>query len=264
MALRAGYHGLKSPLNKTIPLTVQQMQASLIGLHASINYGGAKNLLSTSFTGPTTSNGVTYTKNADNSVTAAWSNTPTGNAVLTYLTVGRLNLTPGVKYILSGCPKGGEWSTSVKKYRLYVYNSTDSTEAAIDTGDGVEFTPVEGKSYGVFAVIGVNAGSSGTLTFKPMIRVAEDTDNTYVPYAMTNLELTGSAADQKTAINAIISAATGAADFAAFKTAMTAISPVTRSGVSEMRGAIQEEPDPEPETVTKKRSTSKKTTKEEV
>lgn len=96
-----------------------------------------------------------------------------------------------------------------------------------------------------------------------MVSNANDTLD-YAPYAMTNQQLTGSANEQKTAINAIISAATGAADFAAFKTAMAAISPVTRSAAPDTREASPEviEDDPEPVTKTTKSSTKKTTTKE--
>ena len=36
MALKAGYQGLKSPLGKTIPLTVRQMQSSIIGIKTNV------------------------------------------------------------------------------------------------------------------------------------------------------------------------------------------------------------------------------------
>lgn len=47
----------------------------------------------------------------------------------------------------------------------------------------------------------------------PLLRLASDTDTTYAPYAMTNRELTDK-------VQGIINAATNAADFAAFKTAI--------------------------------------------
>ena len=95
--------------------------------------------------------------------------------------------------------------------------------------------------------------------FKPMIYLASNIVNDYVPFAMTNQQLTDSATDQKTAINAIITAATGAADFAAFKTAMGAITPVTRSlslTKEDMTDEVKEDVEPE-KTVTKKRTTKK-------
>ena len=36
MALKAGYQGLKSPLGRTIPLTIKQMQSSIIGIQGDI------------------------------------------------------------------------------------------------------------------------------------------------------------------------------------------------------------------------------------
>lgn len=107
--------------------------------------------------------------------------------------------------------------------------------------------------------------------FKPMITIATDTDFTYAPPTMTNQQLTGevatlngSASDQKTAINAIIAAATGSADFAAFKTAMGAITPVTRSiqVTPETREEITE-PVEEVKKTTRKKSTAKADTAKE-
>ena len=104
------------------------------------------------------------------------------------------------------------------------------------------------------------SGAVHTLQVKNiMLRLATDPVDVYVPYAMTNRELTDSAAEQKTAINAIITAATGAADFAEFKTAIGAITPVTRSiqATPETREEITE---PEEEPAVKKITTRKKST----
>ena len=109
-----------------------------------------------------------------------------------------------------------------------------------------------------------------------MVILASDNDFTYELYAMTNqelttsvTELTASAADQKTAINAIIAAATGAADFAAFKAAMGTITPVTRSfqieGTTEPDSrSIETDEQPVKKTTTRKKSTAKADTQEEV
>lgn len=104
--------------------------------------------------------------------------------------------------------------------------------------------------------------ASATATFSDiMITLASDRDTEFHPYAMTNYQLTGSAADQKTTINAIIAAATGAADFAAFKTAMGAITPVTRSlSIQEPETREASDPAIEEEPVTVKKTTRKKST----
>ena len=151
---------------------------------------GVHNIAPCTATGKT-SNNVTFAISSD-IVTATWSNTPTGDANLSYTSVEILSpkLVAGKTYSVSGCPSGGAWEAGNKKYILSVYNTTDGTFAAIDTGDGATFTPVEGKQYNLNITIGANAGASGSLTFAPMIKLEEDTDNTRVPYAMTNRELT--------------------------------------------------------------------------
>ena len=99
-----------------------------------------------------------------------------------------------------------------------------------------------------------------------LLRLASDPDTSWSAPAMTNQQLTGeveilngSALEQKTAINAIIAAATGAADFAAFKTAMGAITPVTRSAAPAATREVTEEVIEE-EPVTTKKTTRKKST----
>lgn len=109
-----------------------------------------------------------------------------------------------------------------------------------------------------YIIMGFNKTSISISDIQPLSLVVVTGDilpDAYIDYAMTNQELTGSAIDQKTAINAIITAATGAADFAAFKTAMGAITPVTRSiAAPDTRSEVEE-----PETKTT-RSTKKTTT----
>lgn len=100
---------------------------------------------------------------------------------------------------------------------------------------------------------------------KIMVRDADIIDSTFENFhATVNTVLT----EHKTTINAIISAATGAADFAAFKAAMEAITPVTRSlpmaaAPEEIVKDEIEEPVVEKKT-TRKKSTAKADTKEEV
>ena len=101
---------------------------------------------------------------------------------------------------------------------------------------------------------------SAAKTFKPQISFSAD--DPYVMFAMTNRSLTLSAVDQRDMINSIISAATGAADFAAFKTAMGAITPATRSlALSEKTLDAPELTEDEP--IVKKTTTRKATKKTE-
>lgn len=171
-------------------------------------------------------------------------------------------LTVGVYYILNGCPEGG----GANKYLLY----TGSAGVWDDTGAGASKTYAN-TIKNLF--IKIKGGTTVTnKSFKPMIRLGSDPDPTFAPYAMTNKELTddvatlnGSASDQKTTINAIITAATGAADFAAFKTAMGAITPVTRSiqVTPETREEITEPEENPVKKTTRKKSTAKADTEKE-
>ena len=119
---------------------------------------------------------------------------------------------------------------------------------------------VSGDAIGDVAFYNREDGKAPTISIRYLsFTMADDNYSEYLDPVMTNKALTLSANDQKTTINAIITAATGAADFAAFKTAMGAITPVTRS-LSLTKEDITEEvkEDVEPEkTVTKKRTTKK-------
>lgn len=101
-------------------------------------------------------------------------------------------------YILSGCPAGGSANT----YCLELF--TNAGVLATDVGTGAEFTVVSNTtteiSYdlrcahkvrvGARIVIGPNQTLSEPITFKPMIKLASDTDRTFVPYSRTNADLT--------------------------------------------------------------------------
>jgi hypothetical protein len=251
MALRAGYYGVKRFLRNKLETIAGTYDDTIKSLFPRSEQAllGAKNL-AVNNAGNLTINGITYTKNSDYKIVAT--GTASGGN-------GNYKITVPVKagkYRCSGCPSGGSSST----YRIAV-NAGDSgsgTNKGFDTGNGLEVTIDTDTNIFLFLDV-YNGYTANNLVFEPMIRLASDPDDTYVPYAMTNRELTNSAADQKTAINAIITAATGAADFAAFKTAMGAITPVTRS-LSLTKEDITEEvkEDVEPEkTVTKKRTTKK-------
>lgn len=136
------------------------------------NVYSSKNLLENKATTQTIY-GVTYTVNADKSVTAV--GTATANAQLV------LNTTVGLKpgtYKLSG-------ALSQNK-RIFLYNGSTWIN---DLGNGVEFT-ITGNETQQQVAITVLSGETVNGTFYPMIRDARVKDATYVPYAMTNRELT--------------------------------------------------------------------------
>lgn len=142
---------------------------------------GAKNFLPAAKTA--SANGLTFTVNNDGSVTI--SGTATAD---TGFNIGDYFEFKDGSYILSA----GEVTTP------YIYlNKRKGTgtpiSAGVNTGSGeVEFN-VDTSEYDQYrATIWVTNGSDYTtpVTLYPMIRLASDPDNTYVPYAMTNRELT--------------------------------------------------------------------------
>ena len=139
---------------------------------------GAKNLITYPHSSKTeTKAGITFTENADGSVTV----NGTATEIVRHL-ISSQQFEVGKKYILSGCPSGGSHSLN-GTYTLYT-----QTVQNYDDGEGVEFTwdaSITGITIAVFAGITVD-----NLTFKPMLRLASDTDSTYQPYAKTNQQLT--------------------------------------------------------------------------
>lgn len=143
---------------------------------------GAKNLLQNTATSQTI-NGITFTVNADKSVTVNGTATATTNLAL--------EMTPEFDsaVILSGCPLGG----AANKYSIQYSSWVSGVPIYADYGEGVIIPNAFNKSTYPNARIFINITNGQTisnLTFKPMIRLASDPDDTYQPYAMTNRELT--------------------------------------------------------------------------
>lgn len=114
---------------------------------------------------------------------------------------------PKGRYIVNGLPSQGSNSTFdffIRKHGQDHGQDIYTNETIIDV--------TEDTTYDLFISLFVNYTASN-LVFKPMVRRISDTDSTFAPYAMTNRELT-------TKAQGIINAATNAADFAAFKTAI--------------------------------------------
>lgn len=126
-----------------------------------------KNILDFS-NGAKTGSGITYTYNADGSVTA--NGTASGHNSC-YKSVKL----PKGTYILSGSPSNGSYT------KYFISTSIGS----YDYGKGVTFT-LESKTTITF-YLGVRDGyTANNLTFYPMIRLATDTDDTYEPYKGKN------------------------------------------------------------------------------
>lgn len=142
---------------------------------------GAVNLAENKGT-TTTHRGITFTVNADGTVTASGTNDGTGDStiILNKTAADHLEIT-GI-YKLSGCPSGGSDST----YYLVVYQGGFGAD---DYGDGVVFTNNNYGSLKLACVVKSGTDLATDITFKPMIAPV-DYNGPYVPYAKTNKELT--------------------------------------------------------------------------
>ncbi len=139
-----------------------------------------------------TKNGVTFTVNDDNSITA--NGTATANALLT---LQDINLTVGRKYTLSGCPSGGGENT----FKLYGLNTTTWGSEGNDFGSGATFTNrVSNAQYRISISAGYTAEN---LTFYPMLRYAEITDGTYEPYRPSVAEYIASLEERIIALESV-------------------------------------------------------------
>lgn len=144
-----------------------------------VNVLGAKNLIPNNATSQTI-NGVTFTVNSDGTVTV--SGTATGDATL-YLTDSiDLSLFNGM--LLNGCPV----PSSADAILRLVMNKSPWTGISQNVSDA----EIDGFASGTLGrlFIRVYSGRTVNATFKPMIRLASIQDDTYVPYAKTNQQLT--------------------------------------------------------------------------
>ena len=171
----AGYPEIDDTLDveSTNPI---QNQAVANPIEAIVNVYGSKNLLPNNATTQTL-NGITFTVNSDGSITA--NGTATSQAVI-YVTQS-LSL-PQSTYVLSGCPSDGGANTYymvAKNRNVWLFPS--------DVGDGAILvnTPITDVAISIRASYTAN-----NVVFKPMIRDARIQDDTYVPYAMTNKDIT--------------------------------------------------------------------------
>ena len=144
--------------------------------------GSGKNLCPTLSTVKTAA-GITSTVNDDGSITCTGTAMASTWAAISYQPV---RLVGGQNYILNGCATGGGASS----YRLDVRTNADTLDpecSNVDTGNvpnGVSVNP--STTHDVYIAVRVATGysfPSGGVTFKPMLRLATETDSTYEPYS---------------------------------------------------------------------------------
>lgn len=182
-------------LKKTITENAEDTHDIEKDIYAVMGQMGAKNLIPYPYYWEDgyTYRGITFTYDSDGVIKAngTVSGTVSGFRINGETYADGLVLKAG-NYILSGCPIGGASS----KYRL-VIRKVDSnnivTTVVTDIGSGISFTisQEDAISYRYLLYCDILSGQTvSNLTFKPMLRLASDTDDTYQPYAKTNKELT--------------------------------------------------------------------------
>ena len=176
-----------------------------------VNELSAKNLLKYPYyQSAVTNNGVTFTAHSDGIITTSGtaSASATANFLVHARAVGETNdfVLKNGTYLVNGCASGGSNNKWYVGYQRTNENNQFET-LAVDYGNGDTELVLNGDYYSndevnlqvVVAIAkGVNADG---LVFKPMIRPKNIIDDTYVPYAMTNQELTKAVLELLSRIN---------------------------------------------------------------
>lgn len=138
--------------------------------------GGGKNLLHNTRNSPVTSNGVTATVNSDGT---SMTLSGTSNSSFTFVISSTLELNAGVQYALNGCPSGGN---GISTYNLRLTDQSGKTLVS-DYGSGATYTPSEDITVKVIITVYNGTAFGNGKVFYPMVRLASDTDSTFVPYS---------------------------------------------------------------------------------
>ena len=166
----------------------QLMTSALQGVY------GAKNLNSYPYDETTKSgSGVTFTDNGDGTITVT--GTASADVQFTCHSID-LKVDNGT-YKLNGCPPGGSYSSGYSIYCNWYQSPGVPSTTYKDEGAGTDVVINGSEDSADYAKISIailiKSGTAlpvGGVTFKPMLRDARITDPTFVPYAMTNRELT--------------------------------------------------------------------------
>lgn len=149
---------------------------------AVVANAGAKNLMR-NIASSQVVGGVTFTVNADGTITA--NGTKTNNDWF-YLSTGN-SLAAGTYVLSSGLAPQSDMSI-----RLLI-TTTNSLGSAIMSTEGTRQAQIKQLTSdytGLYYAIRISSGTTvNNIVFKPMLRRAEITDDSFVPYAPTNREL---------------------------------------------------------------------------
>ena len=160
-------------VNGLTPDTVGKITLTINGKYVHCVKGHGKNFLQNKGLKSASVNGLTITKNEDNSVTVI--GTATGSY---YYTLNDNMRLPADDYIISGSPIGSTTSTS----HLWLRRKGETSGVA-ELGNGTQFHIAESEVWESFVYI--RSGATVNATFYPMIRKADILDDTYEPYQET-------------------------------------------------------------------------------
>lgn len=181
--------GSEDKSRKVTPAQIKQyvLGNSIDDVYSVMGRMGAKNLLPYPYYETNhEDHGITWTDNGDGTITA--NGTATGGNSQFICSIQLVDVIPAnTELIITGCPSGGSMSTYGVTVDKYVSSYSAITR---DFGEGSQFTmPTDVSRVRVVPYI-ISGQTVSNLTFKPMLRLASDTDETYQPYAMTNKQLT--------------------------------------------------------------------------
>lgn len=170
-------------------MTNKQLTDNKVGWDSNILLG-AHNLLPNN-SKSTTKNGLTFTVNSDKTVTV--SGTASTDTSFNIYTANGSEPFVGQEVIVTGCPSNGSFGTYILQASRVTAVDGGAGSTVDEKGTGATLT-WKNNGSGTKASINIYVFSGYTfttpLTFKPMIRLASDTDATYQPYAKTNKQLT--------------------------------------------------------------------------
>ena len=137
--------------------------------------GMSKNLIPYPYYQTTrTVNGVTFTDNGDGTITVNGTNTGSSTAEFV-MTAGSQNIViPAGSYLISGCT-GGSSTT-------YLIQWNPNGGAVVNNYDGSRAVDLSTDTAMRVSIKVISGASVNNVTFKPMLRLASDTDDTWVPY----------------------------------------------------------------------------------
>lgn len=161
--------------------TQGEIDAAVKDVYSVMGQMGAKNLIPYPFPSDSYSQrGIEFTALSDGTINANGTNDGTGNSTFNFVS---FTLSKG-SYALNGCP-----AQTDNNYRCGLIRVSDGTTLVSDYGNGANLTLDADTDVRAFVQV-MSGKTADNITFKPMLRLAADTDNTYEPYAMTNKQLT--------------------------------------------------------------------------